>query len=98
MSFESKVLTFRNLSDEIKRKMPIVKGKVFKEEYVNADFNRYNKCTFINCTIVFEFGICSFTNCDFSGCAFEAKQGSPASLILALDKQLRESAFKEKHR
>ena len=98
MSFESKVLSFKNLYDEISRKMPLVEGKIFKDEYINGDFSRYSKCTFINCTIVFEFGICSFTNCDFSGCAFEAKQGSPAALILTLDRQLRESASKEKHR
>jgi len=98
MSFESKVLAFRNLYDEISSKMTLVEGKVFKEEYIHADFKRYNKCSFANCTLVFEFGICSFRYCDFSRCKLEAKRGGPASLILELDKQLRESASEERHR
>ena len=98
MSFESKVLLFRNLVEEINRRMPIVEGKTFKDEYIFTDFNRYNKCSFINCTLIFEFGMCSLTNCDFNGCKFEAKSHSPASLILELDRLIRESAFKERHR
>ena len=98
MSFESRVLTFRNLFDDINRKTPLVEGKTFKGDYVYPDFNRYNKCVFTHCTLIFEFGICSFSNCTFSGCKFEAKRGSPASLILELDRQLRESAFKDRHR
>lgn len=98
MSFESRVLAFRNLFDEIGRKMPIVEGKTFTEEYVYVDFNRYNNCVFTNCTLILEFGMCSFTHCSFSGCKFEAKPGSPASLILEFDRQIRESAFREQHR
>ena len=98
MSYESKVLAFRNLFDEIGRKMPTVEGKTFTEEYVYVDFNRYNNCTFIKCTLIFEFGVCSFTHCTFDGCKFDAKQGSPASLILVFDRRIRESAFREKHR
>jgi hypothetical protein len=98
MSFESRVLALRNLFDEIGRKMPITEGKTFNGEYIYVDFNRYNKCEFTNCTLIFEFGMCSFTHCNFSGCKFEAKTGSPASLILEFDRQIRDSAFKERHR
>ena len=98
MSFESKVLAFRNLVEEIKRRRPLVEGKTFRDDYIFVDFNRYNKCSFINCTLIFEFGICSFANCDFSRCKFEAKPGSPASLILEFDRSIKESASKERHR
>jgi hypothetical protein len=98
MSYESKVLAFRNLFDEIGRRMPIIEGKTFNEEYVYVDFNKYNHCIFTNCTLVFEFGICAFANCEFSGCKFEAKTASPASLVLSFDRLIRESAFREKHR
>jgi len=95
MSFESRVLEFNNLTDEIRKRMPLVDGKIFKDKYVYIDFHRYNKCIFTNCTLVFEFGLCSLTNCSFDSCKFEAKHGSPASLILKLDRLLRESAFKK---
>ena len=98
MSYESKILAFRNLYDEISRRMPVVEGRTFTNEYINADFSRYSRCSFHNCTIVFEFGMCSFNYCDFSACKFEAKTGSPAQLVLMLDKQLRDSAFKERNR
>ena len=98
MSLESKVIAFKNLYGEISRRKSLVEGKVFKAEYVYADFNRYDKCEFIGCTLIFEFGICSFAHCRFSKCKFEAKTGSPAALILQLDRELRESAFRESHR
>jgi hypothetical protein len=98
MSFESKVLAFRNLVEEISRRRPLIEGKTFKEDYVFVDFNRYKKCSFVNCTLIFEFGLCSFSNCDFSHCKFEAKSGSPASLILEFDRTIRESALRERHR
>lgn len=98
MSFESRVLAFRNLAEELNRRIPLTEGKIFKDEYIFVDFNRYNKCSFVNCTIIFEFGLCSLTNCDFSHCKFEAKTGSPAFLVLQFDRMIRESAFREKHR
>lgn len=98
MSFENKVLSFKNLYDEISAKMPLIVGKAFKEEYIHVDFKRYNKCTFANCTLVFEFGVCSIVDCDFNDCKFKAKQGSPSSLILHFDKQIRESAFRDQQR
>ena len=98
MSFESKVLEFRKLADEIIRRTPLIEGKTFRDEYIFVDFNRYNKCSFINCTLIFEFGICSISNCDFSGCKFEAKTGSPAFAILKFDRMIREAAFKERKR
>jgi len=98
MSYESRVLAFRNLSDEIMRKMPVIEGKTFENEDVYIDFYRYSKCGFTNCTLILEFGMCSLTHCNFSGCRFEAKTGSPASFVLAFDREIRESAFRERHR
>ena len=98
MSYESKVLAFRNLSDELNRRMPLVEGRTFNNEYIYADFNKYSHCSFLKCTIVFEFGLCSFINCNFDGCSFEAKKDSPAQLVIMFDKQVRDSAFKEKNR
>jgi hypothetical protein len=65
-------------------RMPLVEGRIFTNEYINADFSRYSRCSFHGCTIVFEFGICSFSYCDFDACKFEAKTSSPAHLVLTL--------------
>jgi len=98
VSFDSKVLEFRNLFEEIMRRRPIIENRTFKDEFLIVDFKNFNKCNFINCTLMFEFGICSMSNCDFTGCKFEAKTGSPAHLILGFDKALRDAAFKDRNR
>ena len=46
-------------------------GRTFRNEAVNLDFSDYEKCTFVNCTIYFDYGIFRATNCDFSGCKLE---------------------------
>jgi hypothetical protein len=43
-------------------------GKAFKNQKVRIDFSEYEKCTFVNCEIVLEYGITSLVDCDFSKC------------------------------
>lgn len=43
-------------------------GKHFRNQKVRIDFSEYEKCTFINCEIILEYGITSLINCDFSKC------------------------------
>jgi hypothetical protein len=46
MSYESKILAFRNLYDELNRRNPIVEGRTFTNEYINADFGKYGRCVY----------------------------------------------------
>jgi hypothetical protein len=60
---------------------------------VSLDFHHYEKCNFLNCTIIVEYGVFKLTECFFDdNCRFIVLSGSPAQEILELDQFVREAS------
>lgn len=52
---------------------------------VHLDFHHYEKCNFLNCTIIVKYGVFKLTECFFDdNCRFIVLSGSPAQEILKL--------------
>lgn len=53
--------------------MDVIEGRTFRNQTIRLDFSCWRKCDFINCTIVFEYGIYELTGCEFVNCRPVAK-------------------------
>jgi hypothetical protein len=54
-------------------------GRTFKDDTIFLDFSYYEKCSFINCTLVIEYGFFHLIDNDFSNCRLSMR--GPAETI-----------------
>lgn len=91
INYHKKIIEYQRLTKELSRGLPKIEEKTFKNETVYLDFNHYLFCEFYNCRIIVEYGISRLIDCHFQECNFVIPQGSPASLVVTLERRIKNS-------